>query len=254
MPTALNTIPYTKDTYSTEQTSWSVNVSGKAYKISTSGQKGDHTAVCLFSSTDHGCYWAPSGSSTVFFKQYDGNMSRQSGSWVQIKLPSAKSLHNYTFGYNLQDGDNIYKQDSKKAPPQSWIVLGSNDGTEWEEVSRGSAGVSRWTQSGFDIDGEKWPQNAFLKTDTINKTNFTYYRFLFPQTFGRLDRIQMMVKTGPGSTGGVEAVGGENETVVDPADVDLGGDEGIVGFIKNNQYLLVGGAIAIVVVIMMMNR
>lgn len=258
MPVPVPNVPYTRDTFSPQQTVWTVNVEGKPYRISASGSDGKkHAAVCLFSDASQGCHWKPKGSSQVFFKQYDDQMTRQTGPWVQIELPAAKSLHKYVFGYRLQKGGGIYSPDATGAPPTAWVVLGSNDGNNWEEVSRASAGKDRWKQAGFDIEGDEWPNSANLEVDTVNRGSFKHFRFLFTKNFKRLDRIQMMVKKGAASGSPIQEIDGEDgeeaPVVEAPSEVDLGGG-GIMGFINDNQMLLIGGAVAIIVVIVMMNR
>ena len=256
MPVPVPTVPYTRDTYSPSVEAWTVNVEGKPYRITTSGSDDKkHAAVCLFSDSSEGCHWKPSGSSQVFFKQYDDQMTRQTGPWVQIELPAAKSLHKYVFGYRLQKGEAIYSPEEKGSPPTAWVVLGSNDGDNWVEVSRASAGPERWKQAGFNIEGDEWPNNANLDVDTVNRGSFKHFRFLFTKNFKRLDRIQMMVKKGSAAppVGEVDPI--EEVPVTEPpSDVDLGGSGGIMDFVNNNQMLLIGGAVAIIVVIVMMNR
>lgn len=189
----------------------------------------------------------------MFYKQFDGKQARSSGAWVQIKLPAAKSLHTYDLWYNLMD-DDTFKNPGKLNPPQSWVVLGSTDGSNWEEVGRGQAGREQWYKSTETEDGIEYPINAKVESQTTNKAAFTYFRFLFPNAFGRIDRIQMRVKAGPGSASAAEEGGAASmpETVDDG--IEPVEDNAIMDFLRNNQLLLVGGAIAIVVVIMMMNR
>lgn len=103
MPSPIGPFSYTQDTYA-GQTKADISHEGKMYRVSTSGNGGDHSAVVLFADpeTMQGKHWVSKGKgNTMFFEDAYGVMKRAEGPWVQIRMPEAKEINGYELRYNL---------------------------------------------------------------------------------------------------------------------------------------------------------
>lgn len=122
------------------------------------------------------------------------------GEWVADEACPAdcagrSAIQNFTFrvtreakhggkGCEAEDGatkeEECTPKNPCKPPPTRWLLLGSQDGARWKELSRGTAGLAMWRENGFNIpEEEHLILNSILRIDTTHKEPYRYVRIVF---------------------------------------------------------------------------
>ena len=91
------------------------------------------------------------------------------GEWIQVQLSSSRVCRGHYLVLSIDSGTSI---------PKTWILVGSTDGTSWNNL-----GV--YSQAEIPNNSWKYPFVTFYSTNTIaNSPAYSYYRIIFTTTFG----------------------------------------------------------------------
>ena len=126
----------------------------------------DCTFVEVYGVGTGGNRWNASGGGGPYTTTYTGATSglTQTGSWLQIQLPGSIPLNSY----------QLYQNDWS-VPIQSWLLLGSTNGTAWYLVDSQTTTQASWNQAPGTGVGYK---QTFTPTGTYAGTTYSYYRIV----------------------------------------------------------------------------
>lgn len=141
--------------------------------ISASSEKDANTNVANAFDSSTITKWSSSLSNYDTSGNYIGTNTTQgiSGEWLQVQLTSSLSCGNYYIVFSIADGSAI---------PQSWVLLGSNDETNWNILDT------------FTYDTSVPPNNSWkypfvclpLAVQSELIAAYSYYRVVFTNNFG----------------------------------------------------------------------
>ena len=139
--------------------------------ISASSQQGANIPANAFDGSFNTTVtkWS-SGSNYDASGNYIGTTVTQdiSGEWLQVQLTTSLSCKNYYIIFAVADGSAI---------PQSWSLLGSNNGTSWTLIDTFNYGTST-------PPNNNWKYPFVCLPLTISSGSYSYYRVVFTSSFG----------------------------------------------------------------------
>lgn len=151
------------------------HINGRVQTISASSDNGSDIAANAFDGSFNATItkWSSSGSNYDTSGNYTGtNITNGiSGEWLQVQLNSSYSTNYYYIVFSITDGSAI---------PQSWSLLGSNDGTSWSTLDTFNYGTSTPPNNNW-----KYPFVCLpLTIDSGLVIPYSYYRVVFTSSFG----------------------------------------------------------------------
>jgi hypothetical protein len=156
------------------------------YAFDNSANTSWNTSVSTYNSGEY-----TGSSSTIYSVLGNTTPTSQtaSGEWITLSLPSPEIVKYYSIGFSTGIDASMTQTDI----PKQWILLGSNNGSNWSEIH------SFQFQSQTPPNN-KWKYSRFMIPISIysNTTAYSYYRVVvlstFGETFASIQNIDLYIK------------------------------------------------------------